>query len=167
MNLEERPFAVCSPQLDGRAPQRAVHPCQLAVRAQRGRAHTERAQVIRCSHKKARQARVIVMLISGEAKIPNVGVSGAHVQKEIPGCCCRGCCSCSPLGPLQESSDLDQRGCHEPAECSSDSPLHRERDLISQCFNVKLCLVRFLQTSYWLSCNEPGIRICSPHRMFR
>lgn len=43
----------------------------------------------------------------------------------------------------------------------------RERDLISQCFNVKLCSFRFLQTSYWLSYHEPGIRICSPHRMFR
>lgn len=72
MNLEERPFAVYSLRLHSRAPQRAVHPRQLAVRAERGRAHAERAQVIRCSNEKNRQAQVIVtmaMPISGETTV--------------------------------------------------------------------------------------------------
>lgn len=71
-NLEERPFTVCSPQLTSGAPQCAVHPCQLAVWAQRGRAHAERAQIIRCSNKKSRQAQANVTVTkptSAESKI--------------------------------------------------------------------------------------------------
>lgn len=131
-NLEERPFAVCSPQLASRAPQRAVHPRQLAVRAQRGRAHAERAQIIGCSNKKSRQAHGNVPATKPTFSRTESGrwlrVSAAHVRKEIPVRCCRGCCSCSQLVLLQESSDSDPRGHHESAECSSGSLLQREEN---------------------------------------
>ncbi len=56
-----------------------------------------------------------------------VYISVTHVQRETLGCCCHGCCSCSPLVPGQESSDFVKKDHHEPAEWRSGSPLQRKQ----------------------------------------
>lgn len=53
-----------------------------------------------------------------------------HVQMETPGCCCRGCCSCSTRGLGQESSDFGQEGRPEPEGCRSGSPLQKKQEFV-------------------------------------
>ena len=68
-------------------------------------------------------------------------ISMTDVQRETPGCCCRGCCSCSPLVLGQESSDFVQKLDHGPAGGQSGSLLQKKKISVkTHDKSVNLCL---------------------------